>query len=1001
MARLRVKITSYLLMITLILLVLPLPPLKQSLSGAEEVMHTRRTIIVNASGGGDHTHIQWAIDNASNGDVILVEAGTYYENVVINKTISLIGAGSYNTTIYGNGKGDKVQITMEWVNMSGFNVVYSGSNSNNAGIYGDEIRNCKIENNTLHSNGMGIEFTRSSSNTIANNTCNSNKYSGIRLRYYCSDNIIINNTCSDNYAGIRLDYYSNSNTIVNNTCTENYDGISLDSSINNYLSGNYISSNNRNTGIRLEECTSIKLNSNQITNCGIVISGNSLIHWNTHSIDMSNRVNSKAIYYLKNQTGGIVPSHAGEVILANCTNILVTNQKLNNGTIGIAIGYSSECKILNNRCENNSYGIYLECSSGNTIANNNCSNNNGGIHLTSSYANIIKNNICNYCPGGGYSSSIYLESSCSNTIANNTCLNNWNSIYLYDYSNDNVLTNNTCSNNTYGIGLAQSNNNNISKNTCNSNSFGIQLYYCSDNNIVTENICKSNTWQGFSLSHSNRNAIANNIFSLNNGHGITLYSARNKPCNFNTITNNILSNNSYGTFFHSNGDSFYGNTIITNIYNSNTYYGISLAITSTKNIIHSNTFINNNRGEIQASDNGTMNCWNSSVVGNYWADWPDIDIDGNWVVDLPYNIDGIANAKDFFPMVKPLSDLLPIANAGSNITIDQHDTITFNGSASWGFQNLTNYTWSFTYRDTPNYLYGPFPSFTFHIAGIYLITLEVIDGLARSAMDTMYVAVIDTTPPIANAGPDIIINQSATVDFFFHQDCSDNVFCWNWTWTFEYNGKIQMVYRSITMSVPHLLPISSFTFDMPGNYSVTMTVYDEAGNWAVDMLNITVLDSSLPKGIDSDKDTYNDTYELEQGSDPYNPLSTPLDWDADGWNNSIELEVGTDSRDNLSVPPDMDRDGIPDSIDSDRDGDDVPNVSDTYPNDPDRWDSKGEDEEKDSRVYLWVGILIFVSIIAIAGVILYLSKKKKEKEVEQSSVDDLGRVEKGEIEESE
>ena len=50
--------------------------------------------IVDVNGSGNFTKIQDAIDNASDGDVILVYNGTYYENISINKCLTIIG----NTT---------------------------------------------------------------------------------------------------------------------------------------------------------------------------------------------------------------------------------------------------------------------------------------------------------------------------------------------------------------------------------------------------------------------------------------------------------------------------------------------------------------------------------------------------------------------------------------------------------------------------------------------------------------------------------------------------------------------------------------------------------------------------------------------------------------------------------------------------------------------------------------------------------------------------------------
>ena len=49
------------------------------------------TIYVDDSGGADYTSIQEAINNAEEGATVYVYMGTYYENIFINKTLSLIG----------------------------------------------------------------------------------------------------------------------------------------------------------------------------------------------------------------------------------------------------------------------------------------------------------------------------------------------------------------------------------------------------------------------------------------------------------------------------------------------------------------------------------------------------------------------------------------------------------------------------------------------------------------------------------------------------------------------------------------------------------------------------------------------------------------------------------------------------------------------------------------------------------------------------------------------
>ena len=59
------------------------------------------TLYVGGSGPNNYTSIQDAIDNASDGDTIYVYSGIYYENVVINKRINLIGEDRNGTIIDG------------------------------------------------------------------------------------------------------------------------------------------------------------------------------------------------------------------------------------------------------------------------------------------------------------------------------------------------------------------------------------------------------------------------------------------------------------------------------------------------------------------------------------------------------------------------------------------------------------------------------------------------------------------------------------------------------------------------------------------------------------------------------------------------------------------------------------------------------------------------------------------------------------------------------------
>jgi pectin methylesterase-like acyl-CoA thioesterase len=62
----------------------------------------------------DFSTIQGAANNANPGDVVFVRTGVYFERVVLNKTISLIGESSKTTIV----DGDKAARAWSRVNLS-------------------------------------------------------------------------------------------------------------------------------------------------------------------------------------------------------------------------------------------------------------------------------------------------------------------------------------------------------------------------------------------------------------------------------------------------------------------------------------------------------------------------------------------------------------------------------------------------------------------------------------------------------------------------------------------------------------------------------------------------------------------------------------------------------------------------------------------------------------------------------------------------------------------
>jgi len=538
--------------------------------------------------------------------------------------------------------------------------VHSGGSSY-SGIYLFSVQNGSIENVRTEYNLHGIYLHASSNNSIVNNNASSNNLNGIYLRFGSDNNNIADNNASLNVHGILLTVSSN-NTLTNNTMVDD----------------------------------------------GIFILGG-LEDWNTHSIDTTNTVNGKPVFYRKNMIGGSVPLGAGEVIIANCISVTVENQNVSNGSVGILVGFSSMITIFNNTASsNNRAGIYIRDSSSNIITNNNASSNGQeGIYIRDSNSNTIADNtILNNNIEG-----ILLGYSSSNTLTNNTMvddgifiggslLEHWNThtidtantvngkpvyywkntiggtvpqgageVILANCMGVNVENQNV-SDGSVGIEIGFSSKITIANNTASNDWFGILLAVSSNNTVI--NNTALNNWYGISLSSPSNTVIVNNTASSNSDVGIFLNDASN-----NIIVNNTASHNRHGIYLGSSSN----NTIANNNVSSNNLYGIYVGGTVTNSInnrVYHNNIINNTN---QAYDNTAGdNQWDDGYPsgGNYWSDYTGIDrysgpnqdiLGSDDIGDTSYDID--SDSEDCYPLMCPIGFiLLDLEVAGGDIVFN-------------------------------------------------------------------------------------------------------------------------------------------------------------------------------------------------------------------------------------------------------------------------------------------------------------------------------------------
>ena len=572
--------------------------------------------------------IQSAVNNARDGDLILIEPGNYViENTIdVSKAVSIVGNGTMDDVVIEAKNVDVFYIHDKVSTTEIRNLTIVDSWSWRKGIYIKNYRFFEISNVNVsayygvyaENSSLSIEYSKISANIAVDVKSNSyvevkncdvfdkiyiSRSSGIvsnnhvrgRIYVYHSSPVTISGNYIEVYKG---DYYhwkygmyvDNSDVSIKDNIVK---GLSKGYNRGIYIGGANGFSVENNTIMNLEYGLNIAYSSNGLfknnnmtdNTYNIRFDGNNIDHYVHTFID--NVINGKPIYYYVNANGVNVPSDAGFVGIVNSKNVHVSGFSISKNYQGLLIVNSSDVYI-EGYVHNCYRGMEIKWSDNVTFSGEIYKDSydyyGDGIYIFKSNAKIFDSKI-SQTTNSRYG--IYADRS-SVTVENVTVDGFSRGIWLYNSQNclikdstfnrglilsdtsHTTITN--CSITTSGIGIEMSNSDNNTIEHCTLMggealwTNGIYIHSSSQYNVISSNTIRSYD-NGIRLTNSDNNVIEDNLIE-DNKYGILIEPYKTDYAIYesenNSLYGNEIRNNEFGLKLDRSENTVMRNNILEN-----------------------------------------------------------------------------------------------------------------------------------------------------------------------------------------------------------------------------------------------------------------------------------------------------------------------------------------------------------------------------------------------------------------------------------------------------
>jgi len=561
----------------------------------------------------NYSTIQEAVNVASPGDIVYIRAGTYYEHVVVDQSILLVGEDKSTTKIDGNGIGTVVNVTADNVSVSGF-TIQNGEKGLDLNSDGNTITSNMLTSSGAYETDLktGLEIFPDpppSPVWLYLYDLMGGNYSEILQITAETPVLKVKVSGHEDVAQLTLGVFYD----------ENFDGIPQ---LHEFIG---VASRDKETSVALFDLP-------------------------------------KGQYIIKVQGYDVLgyPGHFDREITRYTG-------------YGLGAHLSSNNTISDNLITGDYTGIYLQSGSNNTVTKNNVTKTFGGITV----GDIVNsrfdgNRIFSNDTSGEYTAGISLRASRNVNVTRNVLDLNVFGVDLWNSSQINVEENDLSPHVAWSIGLHASSDNGIVNNSASGSGLdGVRLVFSYGNRVTGNNI-SNGEHSGILLWYdSDNNTIADNSIRFSgsqgwgHGHGVEVLLSYGNVFRGNSISE---CNNQGIVAIETSGNNFTGNVIFSN------RRGIQIRFSAGNRVYHNNVF---NNAEEQGLDETGENFWDDAYPsgGNYWGDntGPDQfrgasqnEVGSDGIFDTLYNVG--AN-QDRYPLTKPYAGPIDI---GVSISVSRN-----------------------------------------------------------------------------------------------------------------------------------------------------------------------------------------------------------------------------------------------------------------------------------------------------------------------------------------